>query len=81
MIRASEYRLALNQQIPPYPCTVVEEVVRPQGVVPSYMPGQNPFLPEFGEKYKIPIEATLGGAATMYPELARKIQREKNAKK
>ena len=26
MIRSSEYRLALNQQIPPYPCTVVEEV-------------------------------------------------------
>ena len=43
------------------------------------MPGQNPFLPEFGEKYKIPMEATLGGAASMYPELARKIQKEKNA--
>jgi hypothetical protein len=79
MIRSSEYRLTLNQQIPPYPCTVVEEVDRPAGVVPSYMPGQNPFLPEFGEKYKIPMEATLGGAASMYPELARKIQREKNA--
>ncbi len=81
MIRAGEYKLALNQQIPPYPCTVVEEVVRPQGVVPSYMPGQNPFLQEFGEKYKIPTEATLGGAVSMYPELARKIQREKNTKK
>jgi hypothetical protein len=78
MIRSSEYHLTLNQQIPPYPCTVVEEVDRPAGVVPSYMPGQNPFLPEFGEKYKIPMEATSGGAATMYPELARKIQKEKN---
>ena len=57
----------------------MEEVDRPAGVVPSYMPGENPFLPEFGEKYKIPTEATLGGAATMYPELERKIQREKNA--
>jgi hypothetical protein len=28
MIRSSEYRLALNQQIPPYPCTVVEEIDR-----------------------------------------------------
>jgi len=26
---SSEYRLALNQQIPPYPCTVIEEVDRP----------------------------------------------------
>jgi hypothetical protein len=25
------------------------------------------------------MEATLGGAESMYPELARKIQREKNA--
>ena len=80
LIRSSEYHLTLNQQIPPYPCTVVEEVDRPQGVVPSYMPGENPFLPEFGKKYDIPMEATLGGAASMYPELARKIQREKNVK-
>ena len=73
MIRSSEYRLVLGMQIPPYPCTVVEEVDRPAGVVPHYLPGANPFLSEWGEKYKIPREASLGGAATMYPELARKI--------
>jgi hypothetical protein len=78
MIRSSEYRLALTQQIPPYPCDVVEEVVRPKGVVPHYMPGKNPFLAEFGQKYNIPIEATRGGAETMYPELARKIIRVAN---
>jgi hypothetical protein len=81
MIRSSEYRFAPNQQIPPYPCTAVEEVAREQGVVPHHLPGTNPFLKEFGEKYNLPIDATLGGAATMYPELARKIQRERNAKK
>jgi hypothetical protein len=81
MIRSSEYRFAPNQQIPPYPCTAVEEVAREQGVVPHHLPGTNPFLKEFGEKYNIPIEATLGGAATMYPELPRKIQRERNAAK
>jgi hypothetical protein len=81
MIRSSEYRFSPNQQIPPYPCTAVEEVDRPQGVVPHHLPGTNPFLKEFGEKYNLPIEATLGGAASMYPELARKIQRERNAKK
>ena len=78
MIRSSEYRLALNQQIPPYPCTVVDEVDRPKGKVPHEMPGENHFLGEFGQKYNIPIEATEGGAATMYPELARKIVRERN---
>src|SRR5689334_16877177 len=79
MIRSSEYRLALNQQIPPYPCTVVEEIDRPTGVVPSYLPGKNPFLAEFGEKYHLPVEATIGGAASMYPELARKIIAAANA--
>jgi hypothetical protein len=80
MIRSSEYRLALNQQIPPYPCTAVEEVDRPQGVVPHHLPGTNQFLKEFGEKHNLPLEVTMGGAATMYPELARKIQRERNKK-
>ena len=79
MIRSSEYRLALNQQIPPYPCTVVDEVDRPKGVVPHELPGTNPYLGEFGQKYDIPIEATGGGAASMYPELERKIIRQKNA--
>jgi hypothetical protein len=78
MIRSSEYRLALNQQIPPYPCTVVDEVDRPRGKVPHELPGENHFLGEFGQKYNIPIEATGGGAATMYPELARKIVKERN---
>jgi len=78
MIRSSEYRFSPNQQIPPYPCTAVEEVAREQGVVPHYLPGTNPFLKEFGEKYNLPLEVTMGGAATMYPELARKIQRERN---
>jgi hypothetical protein len=81
MIRSSEYRLALNQQIPPYPCTAVEEVDRPQGVVPHHLPGTNQFLKEFGQKHNLPVEVTMGGAATMYPELARKIQRARNESK
>jgi hypothetical protein len=81
MIRSSEYRLALNQQIPPYPCTAVEEVDRPQGVVPHHLPGTNQFLKEFGQKHNLPPEVTMGGAATMYPELARKIQRARNETK
>ena len=81
MIRSSEYRLALNQQIPPYPCTVVEEIDRPEGVVPHYMPGANPFLTEWGAKYDIPYEASKGGAESMYPELARKVAKDRAAGK
>jgi hypothetical protein len=57
---------------------VVEEVDRPAGEVPHYLPGANPFLGEFGQKHKLPMEVTLGGAATMYPELARKIEKAAN---
>jgi hypothetical protein len=81
MIRSSEYRLALNQQIPPYPCTVVEEIDRPDGVVPHYMPGTNPFLSEWATKYGLTTEVSGGGAATMYPEPARKISASKAAAK
>jgi hypothetical protein len=80
MIRSSEYRLALNQQIPPYPCDVVEEVVRAKGVVPHELPGTNTFLGEFGKKYNLPMEVTKGGAETMYPEAARKLEAARNAK-
>lgn len=78
MIRSSEYRLALNQEIPPYPCDVVEELDHPKGSVPHMMPGKNPYLEEWGQKYGVPQEAARGGAETMYPELARKIERAKN---
>ena len=52
-----------------WPCEYVDELPgRPQGVVPSYRPGENPFLHEFADKYHIPVDAALGGAKTMYPE-------------
>lgn len=57
-----------------YPCEYVEEVVRPRGVVPSYMPGENPFVAEHAKKLHIPVEAALGGAETMYPEYRLKIK-------
>ena len=45
----------------------VEEVAREQGVVPHHVPGSNPFLKEFGEKYNLPIEATLVRLKREYP--------------
>jgi hypothetical protein len=47
---------------------------RDRSIVPSYMPGENPFITEFAAKYQIPVEATLGGAQTMYPEYRDKMK-------
>jgi hypothetical protein len=47
---------------------VVEIANRERGAVPHYLPGENPFVNEFADKYHLPREAVLGGAATMYPE-------------
>lgn len=68
LIRTTEYRLALTQQIPAYPCTVVTEVERPKGVVPHDLPGMNTQLTAYASYYKVPYEASKGGAETMYPE-------------
>jgi len=46
----------------------VTEVDRPRGFVPHYFPGENPYLGEAARVYGLPFEATMGGAATMYPE-------------
>jgi hypothetical protein len=74
-VRSTDYELDLHQQVPPYPCEVVEEVDRPAGLVPHHLPGTNPFVFEFGKKYGVPAEAARGGAETMYPEYRLKIEK------
>jgi hypothetical protein len=50
-----------------WPAVEVERLTVP-GAVPHYLPGQNPYLHEWSARYHIPLEAALGGAATLYPE-------------
>ena len=75
LIRSTEYQLALNQQLPPYPCTVVTEIDRPKGVIPHYLPNTNKDVGWFSNRYKIPLDVVMGGAANMYPEIRSKIPR------
>ncbi|HEX4596043.1 MAG TPA: MBL fold metallo-hydrolase, partial [Bryobacteraceae bacterium] len=59
-----------------YPCEYVEEVAgRPRGAVPSYLPGENPFVHEYADKYHLTVASALGGAETMYPEYRSKLSR------
>jgi cyclase len=68
--RSQVFNLALPEtQSWLYPCEYVDELAdRPRGDVPNYLPGKNPFLNEYANKLKIPLQAVLGGAATMYPD-------------
>ena len=54
-------------------CTIVEETDTAPGWVPHYLPGTNLSLGEYGAKYQLPPDIARGGAATMYPEIARRL--------
>lgn len=74
-IRTSNWILDPGYNPIPSTCIPSVEVPHPKGWVAYHLPGQNPFLNEFGEKYGIPIEATRGGAETMYPEYQDKLEK------
>ena len=75
LIRSTEYQLAVNQQLPAYPCTVVTEIDRPKGVIPHYLPNTNTDVGWFANRYKVPLDVVMSGAANMYPEIRTKIPR------
>jgi hypothetical protein len=77
LIRTNDFVYSPQSQMAPWPCEPVDEVDRPAGVVPSHLPGTNPFLDEFGRRWGIPVEATRGGAETMYPEYKLKLKNMK----
>ena len=67
-IRNRDYSYSTDQQLMPYTCESVVEMVRPSGYIPHHLPGTNEFLMEFAINHRIPYAATMGGARTMYPE-------------
>jgi hypothetical protein len=73
LVKTNGFQLVPNGTMDPYPCEIVVEILRPEGVVPHFLPGQNPFLEEFARAHRLPYEATRGGAETALPEYAEKI--------
>jgi hypothetical protein len=55
------------------PCVPGDEGV-PEGAVPHYLPGKNPFVDEMTKLYNIPQDAVLGGPETMYPDIRVKLK-------
>jgi len=76
LLKSQDFNLRVqNGQTWLYPCEPVVEIPRPRGAVPNYLPGGNPYVSEFADKYKIPVEAALGGAETMYPDYQSKLKK------
>ena len=71
MVRSNDY---YRQPVDPgawlYACDDGEQILdRPEDAVPHYLFGKQPYVREFGARYKIPLAAGLLGGVTMYPEL------------
>ena len=76
-VRTTDWEFDARQEIAPYPCEAVVEVIRTKGAVPSHLPGTNKFINEFPERFGLPAEAARGGAETMYPEYRLKLKNMK----
>ncbi|MGD8809526.1 MAG: hypothetical protein PVG24_07960 [Gammaproteobacteria bacterium] len=74
LVKTNGFLLQPNGTMDPYPCDAVVEVEYPEGYVPHYLPGENPFLREFAEEHDLPWEATLGGSHTALPEYAEELE-------
>ena len=70
LIKSEEFALNPDPNAfnPFWPCEYIEEGEHQRGEVPSYFAGENPWIAEYAATHDLPQEATLGGAATMYPE-------------
>jgi glyoxylase-like metal-dependent hydrolase (beta-lactamase superfamily II) len=68
LVRSATYMRAPTLQLPPYPCQPEDNQLGEKYRVPNYLPGENPYLTESAFKYKVPEEASRGGADTLYPE-------------
>lgn len=76
LVKSEELTLNPNPSsfTPYWPCKYTEEGEWERGEVSHYLPGENPYVAEYAAKHALPQEATLGGAATMYPEYRERLK-------
>jgi hypothetical protein len=76
LVRSQEFipMTDVNTFVPFWRCEYVEEGEHRRGYVPSYLPGENPWLAEYAATHDLPQEATLGGPETTYPEYRAKLK-------
>ena len=73
LVRSQSWVLDPGQRNNQTFCETAPEVPKPEGTVPHHLPGKNTFLSEVAEWYGLPLEATRGGAETLYPEYRQKM--------
>jgi hypothetical protein len=74
LVRTEHWYVNPGYTLSPFLCTPRDVVDKPSSWVPHHLPGTNDFLKEFPSNFGIPVEATRGGAETMYPEYIRKLE-------
>jgi hypothetical protein len=67
-VRSQSWMLDPGQRTFANPCEYGGESTSEPGTVPAYLPGANPFLNEFADRWGLPRSGARGGAASMYPE-------------
>jgi glyoxylase-like metal-dependent hydrolase (beta-lactamase superfamily II) len=73
LVRTTDFEQAPRQFQTSYPCVPGDEIPRPFGEVPHYLPGANPYLKEHLARTNVPELAWEGGSETIYPEFRDKI--------
>ena len=68
MVKTNGFLRLEDDNMQPYPCSVVVEVPRDRGAVPHHLPGENQYANDFATKHNLPVEAGQGGAETALPE-------------
>jgi cyclase len=57
-----------------YNCEYAMEVPTDKNKVPHFLPGKNPFMKDFSNKFGLPFDAIWSGAESTYPEYMSKIE-------
>jgi cyclase len=57
-----------------YNCEYAMEVPTDKNKVPHFLPGKNPFMKDFANKFGLPFDALWSGAESTYPEYLSKIE-------
>jgi hypothetical protein len=75
LIKSEDFTLSPTTNFNPFwECEYVNEGEKEPGEVPSYLPGENPWVAEYAAMHNLPQEVTLGGAEQMYPEYRKRMK-------